>query len=300
MPEKILYHKLLFSKAIIWLIFMLVLLITVELFSRTIGHYHLFSLQLKKNTNFSQLDKLVIWNQWFIEKRKKEFADWPIPLETFNDSESNLPFLPKPNQKWAKKDHELIPLTNGQRVFWSTNSWGFRGKEFSVQKQSGTLRIITLGASTTVDPFNFDDETYPFYLEQKLKSKSYKVEVINGGLHGQKINNLIALFEKRILPLKPDIVIFYEATNNIEPLEWVKKACSNWFSLQNGYPCWYQNMWQHSAFLKSLFKLFGLEKKRITTSESNFLKDSPKPSIITYQQNIRKFIQESKKKVINQ
>ncbi len=64
------------------------------------------------------------------------------------------------------------------------NSLGFRGKDFSPQKEEGTYRIVCLGWSSTFGFFNRDDYTYPAILERLFDEsvKDRKVEVINAGI----------------------------------------------------------------------------------------------------------------------
>jgi hypothetical protein len=40
------------------------------------------------------------------------------------------------------------------------NSRGFRGEEFTVEKPAGTIRVVTLGSSSTFGYYNRDHETY--------------------------------------------------------------------------------------------------------------------------------------------
>lgn len=102
------------------------------------------------------------------------------------------------------------------------NGSGFRGPEFEREKKPGTLRVITLGASSTFGYHDRDDETYPHYLRDTLEQYlvhhncgAYTaVEVINFGIPHHTSENIVALFEAEALPLHPDVVTFYEGIND--------------------------------------------------------------------------------------
>jgi lysophospholipase L1-like esterase len=120
-----------------------------------------------------------------------------------------------PNQKRIDFDVET-----GERFNVTINKRGFRGRDFSDQKEPGVIRIICLGASSTFGYFDRDDETYPVYLEQLLNKKyagRVKFEVINFGIPHLTATQIYNLFVMEGIPLHPDIVTFYEGNNDSEP-----------------------------------------------------------------------------------
>lgn len=117
-----------------------------------------------------------------------------------------------PNE--VKIDHD--PATN-ETFRVSINSRGFRGGEIDDAKKPRITRIVTLGASSTFGYYDRDNETYPFYLEQKLNQDSgatRKFEVINLGIPHLRSEEILALFHEEALPLQPDVVTFYEGVND--------------------------------------------------------------------------------------
>ncbi len=68
-----------------------------------------------------------------------------------------------PNEVKVHFDH-----TTKEPFKISINSRGFRGGEITEVKKPGITRIVTLGASSTFGYYDRDNETYPYYLEQKL------------------------------------------------------------------------------------------------------------------------------------
>lgn len=113
-----------------------------------------------------------------------------------------------------KIDHD--PATN-ETFRVSINSQGFRGGEIDQIKKPGVTRIVTLGSSSTFGYYDRDNETYPYYLEQKLNKDSKttgRFEVINLGIPHLRSEEILALFYAEAIPLLPDVVTFYEGVND--------------------------------------------------------------------------------------
>ena len=241
---------------LVWVGILIVGVIGVELYARYSQGYLLWHWSLQPVTYAVNLDRLKIWNRKFYEQHRDYFAQWPVRLEFFDADSPTPEYLFKPNLRMAVRDGRFIPAAPGEHVVWSSNSWGFRGPEFTPDKPAGIIRIVCLGASTT-EGSQEDDQTWPHYLQQDL-SRGYpnrRIEVINAGHHAYNIDDLRALLEMRVLPLNPDIVIFYEAANNINLPDFVRPPLScAWGTcwLQN-YPAWYRWLYLHSAVFLRLW-----------------------------------------------
>jgi len=101
------------------------------------------------------------------------------------------------------------------------NSEGYRNgnKEFG-KKAKGTIRIITIGGSTTFGWLikNYQ-QTWPSQLEEILNKKfNGKVEVINAGLPGGMSSESVVAFIMKDKFLEPDLVIFHNGGNDLAPL----------------------------------------------------------------------------------
>lgn len=110
--------------------------------------------------------------------------------------------------------HEVYPV----RI----NNHGFRGKDFAIEKSPGTLRVLTLGSSSTFGYHDRDDETYPYYLEQLLNESPWdgmRFEVINFGIPHATSDNIVAMFLAEGVQLDPDVVTLYEGANDSAVLE---------------------------------------------------------------------------------
>ncbi|HYC00188.1 MAG TPA: SGNH/GDSL hydrolase family protein [Candidatus Limnocylindrales bacterium] len=117
-----------------------------------------------------------------------------------------------PNEKRFTYDAdtgEVYPVT--------INSRGLRGAEPAVPKAPGTLRVVTLGASSTFGYHDPDDGTYPAILERILNERcthGQRFEVINLGIPHLTSDQIVSLFTAEGLPLRPDVVTFYEGIND--------------------------------------------------------------------------------------
>ncbi len=112
-------------------------------------------------------------------------------------------------------EYGLSPYYDGH------NQLGYRGGEIQVPKPAGVYRIVALGGSTTYGTTAPTDQTYPAYLQQTLRNDyGYaNVEVVNGGVAGYTSWNIFTDLALRVTELQPDLVIFYEGTNDVLPRE---------------------------------------------------------------------------------
>jgi len=102
------------------------------------------------------------------------------------------------------------------------NGRGFRGPDFDDEKKPATVRVVTLGASSTFGYHDPDDGTYPAILERVLRERCRDgpdYEVINLGIPHLRSEEILALFLAEGLALHPDVVTFYEAINDSSPDE---------------------------------------------------------------------------------
>ena len=106
----------------------------------------------------------------------------------------------------------------GRGIGVKINSLGFRGDEFSRRKPAGTVRIAVLGASTTFNmEVSSNHATWPHQLQEKLRAAhpGVSLEVVNASLGGYVAADNHKNLRHRVLPLDPDLVIYYEAHNEI-------------------------------------------------------------------------------------
>jgi lysophospholipase L1-like esterase len=90
-----------------------------------------------------------------------------------------------------------------------SNALGLRNRDVSLERTSKSYRILTLGDSHTFGYAVPEEQTYPRLLENKLRQSApgQSVEVINAGVEALSIEQEVQLYEERLVPLKPDLVI---------------------------------------------------------------------------------------------
>lgn len=102
-----------------------------------------------------------------------------------------------------------------------TNAYGFRGVPVPVARQLKTIRIVFLGASTTVASHHFA-WSYPEFvgnwlnLWAKARKLDVKFEVLNAGREAVQSTDIAAIMANEVAPLAPDLVVYYEGANQFD------------------------------------------------------------------------------------
>ncbi|GEM_PF-1765483 len=96
------------------------------------------------------------------------------------------------------------------------NSMGWRGKDFSIEKPSGTIRILGVGDSFTFGRAVDDEDIFLAKLEAMLNSDSLaRYETINSGHENvNTVKELRYFKEKEMLKLRPDVVVLGFTVHN--------------------------------------------------------------------------------------
>jgi hypothetical protein len=151
-----------------------------------------------------------VWNRRFVEdnmcRSGRGFDNYPPDILVF-DPPSGTPF-----PRFRFPGSKTLPSG------LVTNSFGFRGPEISLRKPRDTIRIAFVGASTTVDVHSYQ-HSYPelvgYWMNRYLTAHNLnvKVEIINAGREGIIPNDTEAIVREEILPLEPDLVVYYEGAN---------------------------------------------------------------------------------------
>jgi uncharacterized protein YjbI with pentapeptide repeats/lysophospholipase L1-like esterase len=125
--------------------------------------------------------------------------------------------------KWylCNLNHEYLsdwaePKTSTSKI--ELNSKGFRGVEFSEIKEDNTIRIFTVGGSTTYGNGVTDEYTYPAILQKKINELKLEknIEIINAGYGGAWSKTETDLIKNKLLQYEPDIFIIYDGWNEIQ------------------------------------------------------------------------------------
>jgi lysophospholipase L1-like esterase len=103
------------------------------------------------------------------------------------------------------------------RKIW-INSLGFRGPELVNPKPIRRIRLAFLGGSTTFcAEVSGDEVTWPHLVWKTFQDTwpYLEFDYINAGVPGYGIKSILRNLEYRIKPLQPDVIVIYEATNDL-------------------------------------------------------------------------------------
>ncbi len=169
---------------------------------------------------FRLLYKLINKQNYF-KIEKISFEDLSV------EPHPNLPFIHKKNFKSSLGSSILnYPLSKN---FYSspvlqTNNLGYvngidGARDIKIPKPKGLFRINCLGASTTQNYLQFNNEvySYPLELERILKTKYDKnIEVNNCGSGGYTSSDILVRSLLQNFDTDPNVIIFYHAYNDIK------------------------------------------------------------------------------------
>jgi hypothetical protein len=109
----------------------------------------------------------------------------------------------------------------------ATNAFGWRGPAVALGKPKGTVRVAFVGASTTVNahayPFSYPEHIGAWLnVWAERRGIPAKFEVINAGREGTNSNDFAAVVRDELMPLDPDMVVYYEGSNQFWPTAFVE------------------------------------------------------------------------------
>jgi lysophospholipase L1-like esterase len=116
-------------------------------------------------------------------------------------SNYKIEFINEVNPKLSKK------------ILVEGNSLGFRGPELS---DTNSLKILTVGGSTTRCMYSSNNQTWSYYLANQLDSMYDNIWLNNAGFTGHSTYGHIQLLEQYIINLKPHYILFLVGVNEVE------------------------------------------------------------------------------------
>ena len=116
--------------------------------------------------------------------------------------------------------YELAPgATNDDLV---VNSFGMRDREFPLAKAGNVFRIACIGDSVTYGFSIPAADSYPKRLEALLNtycaSSPAQFEVLNFGVPGYNLQEIVQTLKTKVLPFQPDLVIYGYCLNDPQDL----------------------------------------------------------------------------------
>jgi len=103
----------------------------------------------------------------------------------------------------------LIPgasgLITGREV--NINAQGYRGRLYPYKKTAGKTRILFFGDSHTFSMGADDASTYPAVVEKNLNAASDRYEILNFGVLGHDLRQILVHIENNAYLYDPDVII---------------------------------------------------------------------------------------------
>lgn len=101
--------------------------------------------------------------------------------------------------------------------FWEVNDLGLRGPLPSIQKKTGSVRIIVLGASSTFEGSVINGLSWTDILAKELGARlGIPIEVINGATPGYTTYQSSRRLKEEFIAFNPDIVMVYHLWNDMK------------------------------------------------------------------------------------
>ncbi len=182
------------------------------------------------------------------------------------------------------------PLPGMKTASISINSLGFRGPEIEIPKPDNKLRIGFIGASTTYcAEVSNNDMVWTDLVSRGLESsiQGLSVDYINAGVPGYTTDTSLINLKKRVVPLQPDIVIIYHATND---LSGETRALAETAGIKR------TNLAAEESWLGQYSLLWHLVEKNLALmmlqapSETELLKIDPQSIGDEFRQNLEKLV----------
>jgi len=110
----------------------------------------------------------------------------------------------------------LVPNFDRGRI--RINALGFRSPDLAAPKPAGVVRLAFLGGSTTYcAEVSGNELTWPHLVWHGLSAAlpTVRFDYVNAGVPGYTFDSILQAFRKRVQPLRPDVVVIYEATNDL-------------------------------------------------------------------------------------
>jgi len=114
-----------------------------------------------------------------------------------------------------------VPDENGYSIIYTDNNgFLFNGTPIDIEKKDDEIRIATIGASTTASINLNYEQNWPGLIQLELQQRypGRKFTIINAGVPGYDTSQNIGNLALRVMPFRPDIVIIYQAYNDLKAI----------------------------------------------------------------------------------
>ncbi|MBM4244699.1 MAG: hypothetical protein FJ148_12910 [Deltaproteobacteria bacterium] len=203
--------------------------------------------------------------------------------DSFKSKFPGLVYVYDPGDGSSQPPYRFLPNARTPSEL-SVNAFGFRGRDIARNKPPRTIRVAFLGASTTIDTHSYP-ASYPELIEPWLtiwaKQRGFDAsfEVINAGREGITSTDIKRVALDEVLPLEPDLLVYYEGSNQFSLWSLVPErnrnappvAAREEFGEVPTEPDWFIWARKYSAIARHL----GVTRDRVAGSR---LKEPFKPS----------------------
>jgi hypothetical protein len=106
----------------------------------------------------------------------------------------------------------------------TTNRWGMRDRDYTMEKPEGVYRIALLGPSHVMGSGVADGETFADFLEERLNHRTGsapnkpRYEVLNFGVAGYSLTQQLGMLEMKALAFQPDAVFITDGAGLKDPI----------------------------------------------------------------------------------
>jgi lysophospholipase L1-like esterase len=117
---------------------------------------------------------------------------------------------------WELAEPGAHGVYNG--AVYRANRFGFRGRDYTVEKPAEVVRIVIAGDSVTMGSGVAEEDAYPARVERALNERDppRRYEVLNLGLIGIDIHQVMDRLEELGLRFAPDVVVYGCTLNDIK------------------------------------------------------------------------------------
>jgi len=180
-----------------------------------------------------------------------------------------------------------------KRAQVQTNSYGFRDREWPVEKPEDEIRIALLGDSFAFGWGVAEDETFATQIEREFEARlagKARVEVMNFGVPGYSTFQERAVFEERGITFNPDLVLVYFVDNDFSLPFFIRDAEAGASTLRNATN-YVRQLWSSEAeenekeYYRGLTKL--ADANQAVLGLARFLKERDIPFYLTINPNPR-------------
>ena len=162
-------------------------------------------------TDFKPPDYFKAWNAAFVGD--------PCASSFFSGAPGRLIVFDPPSGQ-RRPIYRYLPDTTTP-LGLVTNQFGFRGPTVDFQRRPDTVRIVLVGASTTAEAhataYSGAEMLHHWLgLWAAANHPGLEFEVINAGREAVVSSDIEAIVRQEVLPLRPDLVLYYEGANQFE------------------------------------------------------------------------------------